>query len=141
VLGISTPRHDAEHVLLCDLCSAGWQLCYPNRRGTGGAPEPDIPYTGASVEAAADPLLNPRSGVRITRTIKSTEYLANVRGWMFSEIAEVNDYSKESHAGLPEVRRGSVGRMKLENIIQKLAPCLPNMRLGHRERGHVNQTV
>src|SRR5947207_7473074 len=84
-----------------------------------GIPNPDMPYTGPSVEAAANPFLI-HALVSGYAYHQSTDYLADVRERLFSEIAEVNDYSKESYAGLPEVHRGNVGRMKLENITKNL---------------------
>lgn len=100
--------------------SAAWNdSCVTELLEEMGIPDPNMPYTGASVEAAANPFLI-HALVSGYAYYQSTDYLADVRGRLFSEIAQVNDYSKESHAGLPEKRRGNDGRKKLENITKNL---------------------
>lgn len=86
-----------------------------------GIPDTGVPYAGPTVEAAANPFLIHAlvSGYAYHQSI---DYLTNVRERLFSEIAEVNDYSKESHASLPQDGQGkdAVGRKKLENITKNL---------------------
>ncbi|RYP11263.1 hypothetical protein DL765_007815 [Monosporascus sp. GIB2] len=81
-----------------------------------GIPSPNTPYTGPKVEAADNPFFIHAlvSGLAYQQ---STDFMADVRDRLFSQIAEVNDYSKESHA---RNRRGNSGRQKLENITKNL---------------------
>ncbi|KAL9617196.1 MAG: hypothetical protein Q9160_008001 [Pyrenula sp. 1 TL-2023] len=84
-----------------------------------GIQSPNATHTSTTIEAAANPFLI-HVLVSGHAYCQSTDYLANVRERLFSEIAEVKDYSKESYAGLSEGNRGNVGRQKLENITKNL---------------------
>ena len=92
-----------------------------------GIPDPGVPYAGPTVEAAANPFLIHAlvSGYAYHQSI---DYLTNVRERLFSEIAKVNAYSKESHQS--PTRRPGQGRRRpqeTEEHYQKPAPCLPNV--------------
>lgn len=80
----------------------------------------DVPCSGPTIEAATNPFFVHAlvSGYAYRQSIG---YLNNVRERLFSEIAEVNDYSKESRASLQGSRGQDVsGRKKLENITKNL---------------------
>ncbi|RYP05121.1 hypothetical protein DL764_004037 [Monosporascus ibericus] len=81
-----------------------------------GVPNPNTPYSGPKVEAAENPFFI-HALVSGYAYQQSTDFMADVRDRLFSQIAEVNDYSKESHA---RNRRGNSGRQKLENITKNL---------------------
>ena len=82
-------------------------------------PSPDKPHTGSSIEALANPFLI-HTLVSGYAHLQSVDYLADVRERLFSQIAEVNDYSKEPYSGSPLGSRGNDGREKLQNITKNL---------------------
>ncbi|KAI9705287.1 MAG: hypothetical protein M1820_005286 [Bogoriella megaspora] len=82
-------------------------------------PKHEKSYIGPTIEAAASPFWI-HAFMSGSAYLQSVDYLADVRGQLFSQIAEVNDYSKESYSGFPSLHRNKDGRQKLQNITKNL---------------------
>ena len=82
-------------------------------------PTAEKPHTGPNNEALANPFLI-HTLVSGYAHLQSIDYLADVRERLFSHIAEVNDYSKETYSGFPLESRSNDGRQKLQNITKNL---------------------
>ncbi|KAI1613105.1 hypothetical protein EDD36DRAFT_488149 [Exophiala viscosa] len=86
-----------------------------------GVPEQKTSYfTSTTSQATGDPFLI-HAIVSGYAYQQSTQYLADVRGRLMAEIAEVNNYSKESYAAPRPGEPGAHdGRKKLESITKNL---------------------